>query len=247
LLGLDGVKAYARRKKLWKEAIEKARSDGMSEKEIGKLKIRVPVVTTGGLSQVETTIAEEKKNLGLMNEYAETCQICPLNVVKQTTEKPCIFGCYSSITFPISELAEQMLAATVEYVATKRKGQPEFLLVKEILDMRLIPHKIGSMRASGRHFLEAEDPEFVEFEHMGRKAVVDTNQILEIVFGYNMDNARASHLYQPFLHTLDASCESVGADWKERIKHDKTIDEIRTFVNSVKIASNNGCGIYITL
>lgn len=152
------------------------RQEGKSDADALDTSFTIQMVGPDGQSRSNrVSVRDLFQESSQLKELAPHCQDCPLNVNSEA------FGCYNSVTYPITAEAERWLAELAARAA--ERGLPHSILLKFIVDENVPGEFFGAMRkAEGRQtFLELDGPaEVGPIEETGKN--VNTDQILDMMF-----------------------------------------------------------------
>lgn len=169
---IDLVKSRVRAEAL----LQRFMDQGMGREQAMNMEFGITTLKPDGSSGIEmVTVGSLMKQAELLEDHQETCKNCPVGKNRH-------FGCYDSINYPLSEVAEEWLAKMAAKAISA--GLPNSILIQFILDQGVTGETFGNLRKSqdGR-YLEAQYPLEVEVESdIGPTLVIDTNQLLEMLF-----------------------------------------------------------------
>jgi hypothetical protein len=210
----------------------------------------------------EITVQQMLKESELLEDYAEHCQSCPVNLLES-------YGCYQSINYPISAKAEQWLAERAE--AAAQQGLPNSILLDFIVDQEATGEFLGQMRAHPENrFFEASEPVGIKFRgKMLQWETISTDQLLDMFFAVGEMEA----VHQQFLLLFSGGLsyqkdppdmERVGKDFQAGIstdehgedsfmiyrmyndpEDDNCLRQIKGFLRALFVAYCTGCTVTI--
>ncbi|MEM0997361.1 MAG: hypothetical protein AAGN35_09795 [Bacteroidota bacterium] len=130
---------------------------------------------TGERTTREVTLQQMLRESTLLDDYADHCQSCPVNLLES-------YGCYQRINYPISALAERWLAERAQ--AAAEFGLPNSILLDFIVDQKVTGEFMGQLRAHPENrFFEAKEPLGVTFRgKLLQWETVSTDQLLDMFF-----------------------------------------------------------------
>jgi hypothetical protein len=149
---------------------------GMKREEALASQFGFQTMKPDGVSEIAmVTVGSLLKQAELLDDHRHHCQGCQANLGSD-------FGCFQSINYPISEVAEEWLAKMAAKAIST--GMPNSILVKFMLDQNVQGEAFSKMRnLNNNSYLQAEFPIEIEGENdEGQPFVIDTNQIMEMFF-----------------------------------------------------------------
>lgn len=205
---------------------------------------------------LEEAKAQEKK----LGKLEETCTACPAHF------QPRIAGCIGKISFPISNLVEELLIINATRVLNEKWKEPASNVLRIIHRQKVEAETIKAWRAKG--YLVLKHPVAVEAELKvekgeagsreekeaeGEKAgateasqlLIDTDQLLQIFFAPQRIPAPALPFLTPFLAELPGTIEKSEEEIRLRFKNSAQVKELLEYAKALKAAEAAGCDVIV--
>ncbi len=136
----------------------------------------------GGTAGVDDAV---RKDIAALEYYVSDCMSCPANVSSEGTGGgvPSAFGCIYELQYPISGFLEDVLLYSAFAAIEDPRGNPGYRILNGVLKVhpkgRTTPaHRIRRM---GTEYFERKAPKEAKVELEGRKATIDTDQLVTIL------------------------------------------------------------------
>jgi hypothetical protein len=256
-LGDNGIIHLVKSKSRAEALLQRFIEQGMRREEAMDAKFGIQKVQPSGTSALEmVTVGSLFKQAELLDDHRDACIDCPAS-------GGAAFGCYHSINYPISEVAEEWLAKLAAKAISA--GMPNSILIRFILDQQVKGDTFGKMRGRDGHlYTESEFPIEVEVDRDGElPLIVDTNQIMEMFFAVG----EMGDVHQQFLlffsggltiqdHAPDMT--KIGIEYQvaalktlngpprywvfrmpDHLSDDRTIRQIKAYLRAVFVAQGN--------
>jgi hypothetical protein len=172
----QGIIHLVKSKQRAEALLQRFLDQGMRREEAMNARFGIQKVNPSGAGELEmVTVGSLFKQAELLDDYREACLECPASGGTG-------FGCYQSVNYPISEVAEEWIAKMAAKAISA--GMPNNILVRFILDQQVKGETFAKMRGQdNRMYTESEFPIEIEVEQAeGGPLLIDTNQILDMFF-----------------------------------------------------------------
>lgn len=125
----------------------------------------------------DCSISDMLQKTKCLEELKIHCSNCPVSSSNE-------FGCYNSINYPISEKAELWLIDLAKRAAKTGEGLGKTSL-DFIINNKIAGYNFEQMRkdASKTFFQSSKSKEFVYIKKLFTSKTINTNQLLEVLFG----------------------------------------------------------------
>lgn len=256
-LGDQGIIHLQKAKHRAEALLKRFMDQGMGEEEAMNAQFGIQTIKPDGAGGLEmVTVRSLFKQSELLEDHREACLDCPAGGGSA-------FGCYQSINYPISEVAEEWLGKMAAKAISA--GMPNSILIQFILDQNVKGEAFSNMRGNDGHlYLEGEFPYEIEVDRDGDlPLIVDTNQIMEMFFAVG----EMEDVHQQFLlffsggltiqdHAPDMT--KIGIEYQvaalkvldgpprywvfrmpDHLSDDRSIRQIKAFLRAVFVAQGN--------
>jgi hypothetical protein len=225
-------------------ALKKLEGKNMSPAEFANMSFTHRVLTKKGYEDRELSVGSVLNEVSQLDKHEESCKGCKYNSGEHGRGVESPFGCIGGINYPISAIAEEALLHTAMVIGNNDDYMKEFgLILKYIKDHPDIGKRVKSMRESpnGRNFFECPDNLWIE----PKGEVFYSNQILEVLFGYEVEPSYAKAIYIPFFEVF----HSVFTKSKkaEEYKADACTSQIMVFGSAFLISAKESVPIEIRM
>ncbi len=176
-VGADGliqlIKSRNRAGDIFRRLVEEGKSE--TEALQTSFTVQLYAAETGESEVKKVTVRDLFRETSQLKELAVHCESCPLNNGEG-------FGCYDSVSYPISAEAERWISQLGQVAVAK--GLPESILLKFILDEEVTGEFFSRMRRDEANvFLQYPEPlEILVEKKLLKKTKVNTDQILDMMF-----------------------------------------------------------------
>lgn len=220
-LGEEGIVHLVKSRTRGRAMMRMLLAEGHNQEEALSTTIQLQTVREDAEPEVrQVTVRQMLKESELLNDYAEKCQDCPVNLLES-------YGCFQSINYPITAKAERWLAQRAEAAATT--GLPASILLDFIIDQKATGEFFGGFRsAENDKFFELNTPMEISYrKNLVNKVTVTTDQILDMFFAVG----RMESVHQQFLLLLSGGLtyqadppdmERLGKDFQAGIVTDES-------------------------
>lgn len=145
--------------------------------------IRFQILKDGQFDVKMATLKDIDHELAAFRKISWHCDACPANLAG------CPGGCWGYIAYPIRPFVESFLIWTVEYLIDLEVNKPSGMLIKYVIENNLKSDVFKKLRKNGS--VELNKPLEYSWGKMLNKKKVDTGQILEMLFGFQVDSGSA--------------------------------------------------------
>ena len=256
-LGENGIIHLQKAKSRAEALLRRFLDQGMGHDEAMNSQFGIQTMKPDGASGMEmVTVRSLFKQAELLDDHREACLECPAG-------GGTAFGCYQSINYPISEVAEDWLAKMAAKAISA--GMPNSILVQFILDQNIKGEAFSNMRGNEGHlYLMSEFAVEIEVDRDGElPLLIDTNQIMEMFFAVG----EMGDVHQQFLlffsggltiQDQEPDMRKIGIEYQvaalkmmdgpprywvyrmpEQISDDRSIRQIKAFLRAVFVAQGN--------
>lgn len=189
----------------------------------------------------KTTIGDLRSEIRPLLHLSHVCRTCPANLIRRTFEDDIPLGCHGTIHYPISVVTELLVMEAVKYIANKRLYQREGLFVQYLMDHDL-GERVRDMRSRTGLFFERPESIEVEFFNDEHGRSIDSDAVFDFLLGFNVTSDFAEEVFLPFFHVFEGVVKFVERE-DPSIVEDRSLMELRTFGNAMRIAAELKCGI----
>ncbi len=167
------IKSRNRAAEIFLSLIEEGKSE--SEALQTSFSVQLYASKTGESEVKKVTVRDLFRETSQLKELALHCESCPINSGEG-------FGCYNTVSYPISTEAEKWISQLGQLAVVK--GLPESILLKFILDEEVTGEFFAKMRRDIKStFLQYPEPlEILVEKKLLKRTKVNTNQILDMLF-----------------------------------------------------------------
>lgn len=166
-------------------------NSGKSQVEIDNFEFTFQKLTPNGIENSKHKIPDIVANTSILDTLSPICNDCPIANGKS-------FGCLGAVNYPISAKCEKWLAKVAS--DSYKKGEEYSLMITFILDKNVNGNITADSRNQGETFFELRKPaEIILSKGLFSKKSINTNQILDMLFGYNvMQSTHMNHMLMLF-------------------------------------------------
>ena len=260
-LSLDGFLGLIKKRNMVNTVVEMLKGQGKSYEEALELSFSSNRIMSDRKLESKTLkvseILQETMNLDELDSYCDECYLSNGNK----------FGCYHCVNFPISLAAEKWLVSIANFALTAKDGLSR-MAIDFIIENGISGEKFRKMRndKSGAFFKEEKELEISYDQKLFIKRKISTNQLFEILFGYQVIE-RPQQIALLYFTGCFNILEDLPNDkeWDKIIKithsdgkvnwyvfnlnkgkdDDLAISQLKEFFNSIFLAYCTGKNIYI--
>jgi len=177
--------------------------------------------------------------------FSEHCCKCPCNLVKRVTGRPSILGCTGIVSYPIAREFEEILVGTLVKMSEGGMRDGPVTAVDRLIDHirvnRLSGERVARIRERGASFFEARDGPVPWAGYDERN--VDSNQIMDAMFGEELSPEFGEEILLPFLDILREYFLEAMKEGDREVTGDTTLREILQYREAIGIAISGKCPV----
>jgi hypothetical protein len=205
----------------------------LSRPRFRKLTFMRQLATPEGTTQRETSVAEVERELAPIRKLRRYCKGCRFNVIQKSLSEERFAGCCGSVHYPLSAASERWVARSADHILQVGLDDSHGLLLRFIDDHPAVGNRVTAMRGQGGAFFELES----RFELRARGKEYNTDQLWEMLLGFNITPIYAKAVYAPFFEAMQALLNSSPGPERYSLHEDRTVLELRIFGNACRLSA----------
>lgn len=206
----------------------------VSETEFSTMVIKKAIVRPDGVQDTSISIAQMQKQVSKMTRSTKYCSGCGHNIHEKALGRKTPYGCYGTIHYPISDLAEKWIGLAAKAILDQDVLKTHGLILRYIIDHPSIGERFEDIRASPSResFLMTDQP--FEFQ-AGDLGPFTTDQLFEMLFGFDIAPNYARYMYEPFFVMTESVLRNIRPDIREQLENDRSVAEFRLFSTAIRL------------
>lgn len=204
--------------------------------------ITMQFMSAHGIEEKQIVLGDLRKQFMDIEKRANGCVDCPCNLMREFHGTPETLGCYGMIQYPLSVSYERIVMLATFQVLKKLTDRPAAIFLHYILDHEDIGTRSEAMRTRGADvFFETETPNLVTKKN--KIPFINSNQITDMLFGFNIDPDVGAKVYLPFLDIIEDIYQDRIRSEDENTSNDRTIRELLHFRRAIQLGVEHNCTV----
>jgi hypothetical protein len=192
--------------------------------------------TPEGVKKTEATVGQLKAETDWMDQWADHCAQCQYAfMLDDKGEKHELCGCYSSISYPLSNISERMVSEALNIACQQDKGHPFHKIVDYILEKNVTGEPVNALRKRG---LMERDKTIPSKVSTFKK--ITTDQALEVLFFHPKTPEVANDVLRPLLGIMMQMFSQSDPNTKQIILNDRCAFYLMGMGSALKKAGEVG-------
>lgn len=190
----------------------------------------------GVVRKEEATVGQLKEQTDWMYQWTDYCGQCQYAfLLDDNAEKNELCGCYASLSYPISGIAEGVLGMALDAVCTLKKGAEPRRLVEYIMEKGIRGDRIKNMRKNGQFQRDKAISAKV-----GAFKSVTTDQVYEVLFFSDLTPQFMKEVLLPFMAVVVQAFKEAPDQVRSAIQSDSGTFYLIGMALAMKKASEHG-------